>query len=390
MITSRKILLAILFVFSLFMSYAQKPSRPTTYTYTIPQTLNDGIETTSLEKIGMDSTRIIKLTQLILADSFPNIHSILIVKNNKLVYENYFAGKDQIRGKNLGYVEHSLEGLHDCRSVSKSVVSACVGIAVKQGLIKSIDDPIFNYFPDYQEYSDSLKAKITLRHLLTMSSGFEWDETGSYTSLRNSEIHIYLSLNPIKYILKRSVVVEPGTLWNYNGGETQILAEIVKIVSGLPIDKFADKYIFQPLNIKKYEWLPLIIKKIPAAASGLRLTSRDFLKFGQLYMNNGKWENEQILDSTWVVQTLTTSIKRTNLKANISKGGYGYQFWTYTEKLKDTNIDIVEAKGNGGQAIFLCKSLDLMVVITAGNYNQRGIVNNSHEALVKYIIPAMR
>jgi CubicO group peptidase (beta-lactamase class C family) len=363
---------------------------PTTYTYTIPQTLNDGIETTSLAKIGMDSTRIIKLTQQILADSFPNIHSVLIVKNNKLVYENYFAGKDQISGKNLGYVEHSLEGLHDCRSISKSVVSACVGIAVKQGLIKSIDEPIFNYFPDYQEYRDSSNAKITLRHLLTMSSGFEWDETVSYTSLRNSEIHMDLSLNPIKYILKRPVVVEPGTLWNYNGGGTQILAEIIKIVSGLPIDKFADMYIFQPLDIKKYEWLPLIIKKIPAAASGLRLTSRDFLKFGQLYMNNGKWKNEQVLDSTWVVQTLTTSIKRTNLKANISKGGYGYQFWTYSEKMKDTNIGIVEAKGNGGQAIFLCKSLDLMVVITAGNYNQWDIVNNSHEALVKYIIPAVR
>ena len=362
--------------------------RPTNYFYTPPKQFDDNIRADALSNVGIDTNKIVTLTKLILADSFPNIHSLLIVKDNKLVYENYFAGQDQIVGINQGYIEHGINDLHDCRSISKSVVSACIGIAIQKGLIKSVDDSVFNYFPDYKKYNVGNKSKLTIRHLLTMSSGLDWNESVPYTTLKNTEMRMDFSFNPIKLILSRDLVHEPGTEWNYNGGGTQILAEIIKRVSGITVDKFAEKYLFLPLGIKKYAWLTFMFKKsLPLAASGLRLRSRDFAKFGLMYMNDGVLNDSIILNKVWVQQSLSPLIARASTK--YKNAGYGFQFWTYADTIGNKIFDISEAKGNGGQAIFFCKKLNLMVVTTAGNYNNWSIVNNPHEALVKYIIPAV-
>jgi CubicO group peptidase (beta-lactamase class C family) len=367
-----------------------KHNRNTHYMYAKPSQLDDEIQTSHIAQVGMDSSKILQLTQLILADSFPNIHSLLIMKDNQLIYENYFAGYDEISGSSLGYIEHGREDIHDARSISKSVVSACMGIALQKGLLKSVDEPIINYFPEYESHFDSLKRKITIRHLLTMSGGMDWNEMGSYGSIMNSELRMDLSFNPTKYILKRRIVTSPGKVWNYNGGGTQLLAEIINKVSGLSINEFAEKYLFNPLGIKKYAWTPLIIRKsIPAAASGLRLTSRDFLKFGMLFMNEGKWNDSTIINKDWVNTSVSTLIERPK-SDSLHKKGYGYQFWTYSEIINGKSIDITQAKGNGGQAIFLVKSLNLLVVITAGNYNKWNIVNNSNAALSNFIIPAIK
>jgi CubicO group peptidase (beta-lactamase class C family) len=375
----KKISVAI-FISSFFSIQAQS-------IYQTPALINDGISIGTLESIRIDSDKILALTKLILADSFPNIHSVLIFKDSALVYENYFAGKDQINGKKLGVINHTREDLHDCRSITKSVVSACIGIAIDQGLIKNVDDPIFNYLSDYSNLKNVNNEKLTIRHLLTMSSGTKWNEQISYASLRNSETRMNLSRRPVRYILTRPIVATAGSRWNYNGGDTQLLAEIIKTASGKSVDKFAEENLFKPLGIKKYTWLPLFRKhSIPAASAGLRMTSRDFLKLGLLYLNDGKWNDRQILSPEWVKQSTTRQIWRDEAQGK----GYGYQFWTYTDIINDYNYDITEAKGNGGNAIFISKSERLVVVITAGNYNQWSIVNNSHQVLVKFIIPAMQ
>src|SRR5471030_3134598 len=144
--------------------------RSTTYSYVKPKQLSDGLPVDAMYNNGMDTGRVVALTKLILADKYPNIHSMLILRHGKLIYENYFAGEDEIVGKgHAGYVDHTIDDLHDCRSVSKSFTSACIGIAVKQGFIKSIDEPIFSYFKEYAEYFDPAKRKITIRNLLTMT-----------------------------------------------------------------------------------------------------------------------------------------------------------------------------------------------------------------------------
>lgn len=364
----------------------QTPKRSPNYYYNEPDVYNDSIVVDNLSHVGMDSTEIVQLTKAILNDSFYNIHSLLIMKDNKLVYENYFAGKDQKHGKKLGYLNHSINQLHDCRSISKSVVSACIGIALKNKIIENIDDPIKKYFP---EIKDSLKGTITIRNLLTMTSGLQWNEIGSYGNFFNSETQMDLRFDPIKYILKKNMLSKPGTQWNYSGGNTQLLAEIIHRKSGLQIDEFAEKFLFLPLGIHQYEWINLTLKKIPAAASGLRLTSRDLLKVGLLYINNGNWNGTQILDTSWVLQSFQSFIGRPELKDyKIKKGGYGYQFRTYSDSLNAQPIDIIEAKGNGGQSIFFCNSLNLLVITTGGNYNEAD--NNPYLMLTKYILPSIR
>ena len=362
--------------------YAQKMLRSTEYHYSIPNQLKDGIAIGNLSEVKLDSSKIIALTKLILKDIFPNIHSLLIVKNNKLVYENYFAGTDEISGKKLGYIEHTMDDLHDLRSISKSVTSACIGVALKQGLIKNIDEPVFQYFKNYEKYFDTTKKKITIRHLLTMTSGLEWNEDISYRDPRNSELQMDISTDPIQYILSRNSVYQPGSNWNYNGGESQLLAEILKAVSGTNVALFAEKNLFRPMGIERYEWLSLK-KNMPAAASGLRLRSRDLLKIGLLYMENGNWNNISILNSEWTEQSLLTQVSRPQSKNN---GGYGFQFWTYTDTLNSQLFYITEAKGNGGQRLFFCKQQDLLVLFTAGNYNQWDIENDTHKAFTNYIL----
>ena len=148
-------------ILSCFVSYAQPDIDNTIYNYKSPKRLSDVIPVGQIANTQMDSNLVIELTRLILKDSFPNIHSLLISKNNTLVYENYFPGKDERWGWNLGYAKHDADNLHDIRSISKSVVSACIGIAIGHHKIKSIDDPIFDYLPGYAQFRNKKNAQIT-------------------------------------------------------------------------------------------------------------------------------------------------------------------------------------------------------------------------------------
>jgi CubicO group peptidase (beta-lactamase class C family) len=385
----------------LFVSCKTRHTRNTSYSYLQPKFLNDNIQVDNIKNAGIDSFKIIELTQLILKDSFPNIHSLLIVRNNKLVYEHYFFGKDEDWGSNLGYVKHDTNTLHDIRSISKSVVAACVDIAIQQKIIKSIDEPIFNYLPNYANLKTTANEKITIRHFLTMSSGIKWDEDVPHGTSKNNETQMERSINPVEYVLSQAMNALPGTTWKYNSGGVQVLAEIIRNASGSDIDKFAEKYLFEPLDIRKYSWTKsssiaiffhlnkLFSKrrKFPAAASGLRLRSRDLLKFGSLYLNNGKWNGQQVLSGNFVKETLTPQIPR---ESNSQSKGYSYLFWTEMDSLENNSYQSIVARGNGGQRIFVCKALDLLVIITAGNYNKPNIVNGGQIAFRKFILPAIK
>jgi CubicO group peptidase (beta-lactamase class C family) len=223
-----------------------------------------------------------------------------------------------------------------------------------------------------------------------MSSGLCWKEIGDYNSLLNDETKMDLSFNPIKFVLDKQMANIPGSHWNYSGGNTQVLAEIIKKVSGKNIYEFATEHIWQPLGINQSEWRNLTTKKIPAAASGLRLKSRDLLKLGITYKDNGTFKNKQVLDSVWVNKSMSKQIERpdfTNL--NLENGGYGYQFWTYDFAIKNNALKVVEAKGNGGQSIFICRQLNLVVVITAGNYGKLNGNKIPYQILKEYILPSL-
>src|ERR1700733_11192972 len=216
--------------------------RSTAYSYVTPKQLSDGLPVDAMYNNGMDTGKIVALTKLILNNTYPNIHSMLILRHGKLIYENYFAGEDEVVGKGYaGYVNHTIDDLHDCRSVSKSFTSACIGTAVKQGFIKSIDEPIFSYFKEYAKYFDASKRKITIRHLLTMTSGLKWDEKITYRDHKKTEIQMDGSDDPISFILSRKLTSTPGTVWNYSAASAQLLGEIIKKVTGERLDIYAEK-----------------------------------------------------------------------------------------------------------------------------------------------------
>jgi len=363
--------------------------RSSDYTYEVPKQLSDGINVSTLGIEKMDTSKIVELTKLILADTFPNIHSLLIIRNNKLVYENYFAGSDYLpeKGK-YNYMNHTIDELHDCRSISKSITGACIGLAVKQGFIKDIDEPIFPYFPAYSKYFDSTKRKITIRNLLTMTSGLEWDEKISYSDSKNTEVQMDRSQDPIDFILSRPMVGEPGKEWNYNGGNPQLLEQILLKATGIKLDKYAEQYLFAPLGIKKYEWMHMI-NDMPAAAWGLRLRTRDLAKFGILYMNDGVWNNNQVIDKDWVQQSIGSVVPRISNQKNTNPG-YGFMLWTYNINKENIPAMVTEANGNGGQSIFMCKRFNLMVVFTGGNYNRTDFFHNYFEAIGNYVFAAIQ
>ena len=172
------------------------------YRYAPPVKLNDGIKTGTLRAAKIDEAKIVAGTNEILKGTFPNMHSLLIFRRGKLVYENYFAGEDVERGVGpLGVVNHSRDTLHDMRSVTKSIVAAAVLIANSQGKIKSLDDPIFSYFPEYSKYAEGDKKNITVKQVLSMTSGLEWDEKISYADPKNSEIQMNSASDAIDFVL---------------------------------------------------------------------------------------------------------------------------------------------------------------------------------------------
>ena len=365
--------------------------RSAAYSYVKPNQISDELPVDAMYNNGMDTGKIVALTKLILDNTYPNVHSMLILRHGKLIYENYFAGEDEIVGKGrAGYVDHTIDDLHDCRSVSKSFTSACIGIAIKQGFIKSIDEPIFSYFPEYAKYFDEGKRKITMRHLLTMTSGLQWDENTPYLDPKNSEIQMDVSDDPVQFILSRKLTSVPGTTWNYSAASATLLGEILRKATGERLDQFARKNLFAPLGIKKYIWEPMLKDKdMTAAAWGLRLRSRDLAKFGLLYMNDGKWGNKQVLDSDWVKQSLKAQVLRPS-ESPKTVLGYGFQFWTEPLTLPRYKTDLPFAMGRGGQLIIFWRSMDMVLVFTGGNYNRNYTGSDIYIAFTHYIVPSVK
>lgn len=314
---------------------------------------------------------------------YPNIHSVLVSINNKLVYENYWPGNDEVWGDSIGFVQHGRDSLHDIRSVSKSIVSACIGIAIKQGRIKNVEQRVFDFFPEHKKYDTGAKSQLSIKHLLSMTSGLVWNEDIPYSDPQNSEIRMIESHNQVEFVLSQPMEVEPGKKWKYNGGTTQLLAAIIKKTTGKSIDAFAEEYLFRPLGITKYQWVKYPGTDIPAAASGLRLRPVDMVTFGLLYINEGKANSKQILSPDWVKESLTAHVSRGNDEY------YGYQFWLFNATINGKKVQREAAVGNGDQRIFINREAKVVVVVTAGNYNKWNIANGSVGLLINFVYPAL-
>ncbi|NIQ37033.1 MAG: serine hydrolase [Proteobacteria bacterium] len=340
------------------------------YAYQMPEKTDDGWETSSLSKEGIDPEKVNELISNILDGNFPHIHSVLLIKNGKLVLEEYFYGYDR-------------DAKHQMHSVTKSITSILVGMAVDRKMIPSVDKKVYEFFPEYKGTSwIGQKYEIDLRDVLTMTAGLDWDETTySLSDSRNSLVEMFQSNNWIEYVLDRKVIEPPGERFIYNGGLTLFLAEIVRKASGLYADKFAEQNLFSPLGISDYHWLKHPDGTINSFG-GLSLRPRDMAKIGHLFLNEGEWKGRQIVSQKWINESSRERI------ATGGGYGYGYQWWRGKAVISNQVIEAFWAWGRGGQFIFVFPSLDLVAVFTSEPYANPEGESRPFVMLTKYIIPA--
>ena len=294
-----------------------------------------------------------------------NIHAVLVAHSGKLVYERYFRGSDEMPGRIYGRrvenVTFDANTLHDMKSVSKSVASLAVGIAIDRGLIGSVNDPIFSFFPELSDLRSPEKDRIQLLHALTMSMGLEWVEATPATGDNNNdEARMHRASDPCRYVLGLPATAPAGQEFLYNTGALTLVSAIIRKASGRPLDEFARATLFEPLGITAVEWSR--VKGDTDAGGGLRLQPRDMAKIGHLVLAGGRWNDRQVVSKAWIGTSTAPKVKGTDGLF------YGYLWWLGRSLLNGREVHWIGALGRGGQSIRIVPELDLVVVVTAGYY----------------------
>ena len=269
------------------------------------------------------------------------IYAMVTVKDGVIIDEFYQDGYD----------ENSTFAIHSC---SKSFTSALMGIAMEQGYINGVDDLLSDYLPQVLEQADTRKHQITLEHLLTQTSGLEWYEWTCVTNWAEFRS----APDWVEYILGRNLVTLPGAVCNYSTGNTHLLAAALENAIGMNLADYAKANLFDPLGIESAEW-GLDPQGITDGGNGLTMTARDAARFGLLYLQNGVWNDQQVIPSEWVA--VSTSAKNNGM--GDSTGSYGYQWWV--RPMGAGNYDTFYALGAWGQYILVTPELNLVTVITS-------------------------
>jgi CubicO group peptidase (beta-lactamase class C family) len=279
-------------------------------------------------------------------------------------------------------VEFSPETKHDIRSISKSVTSLLIGIAVSEDMFPSLGSSVVDYFPEYADLRTNKNARITFQHLLTMSHGLRWDENRSWKSQANNERQLLEAKNPYRYVLEQRMALPPGVLFNYSGGATSLLGAALKKAVSRRIDVYAREKLFEPLGITDVEWLSFTGSAEPAAFAGLRLRPRDLAKLGQLMADDGRWNGRQVLPAWWIAESTKP---RVNAEGHVALY-YGYQWWLGRSLLNGHDQTWTAGFGSGGQRLFIVPSLDLVVVVNAFDYRH----SIPTAILNRFVLPAVK
>lgn len=356
---------------------------PAAYQYTVPEMTNDGWECASLGAVSLDINLIQQLMERISDNTYKNIHSVLIVKDGKLVVEGYFPGSNSA-GQSQTFTRDTL---NEMKSATKSVNSILIGIALDQHLISGVDEKISTFFPEYSDvFANKAKDAICLKHLLSMTPGFSWDEwSHPYTSPLNDAAMMASKADFFRYVLEKPMVTKPGEKFTYNSGVSLMLGEIVHKASGLPADKFAGRYLFGPLGITNFYW-----QKAPNGVvntlGGLWLQPRDMAKIGQLMLNGGLWNGKQIVSKKWIEESTKQQVDAGQLPAWFRADGYGFQWWLGSFRVAGQMVESYSARGQGGQFIIIFPTLKMVAVFTGWNDNE--LLGQPIDMLQHYLLPA--
>jgi CubicO group peptidase (beta-lactamase class C family) len=356
---------------------------------------DDDWPTATLDESGFDLVKMQQLTQRLESGWHPNAHMVLVAYQGKLIYEKYLSGDDEIWGVQVGHREFNENSLHDLRSISKSVTSLLLGIALGGNFETALSRPIIEYFPEFADQVADGVERVTLHQVLTMSAGFQWNEMEvPYSNLNNDARQMYLASDPVQFVLSKPLYSEPGERWYYNGGMTMLIAALIEKISGQPFLEFAHEKLGEPLGIsEKYvDWRGLGIWRarpsLPSAASGLRARGRDLAKIGALVRNDGRWRGRQLVPGEWVRLSSQRHMEQTfPIWSFNGIYGYGYQWWQANFRGEYGEFSALAGVGYGGQRLFIIPEKDMVVTIFAGNYGN-GIWRMSEQVLAEIMAAA--
>jgi len=326
----------------------------------VPVPRDDGWPVASADDDKLiDRVALCRMADRLVASS-ANVHAVLLARGGKLVFERYFKGSDEINGRRMESVAFDADTLHNIKSVSKSVASLALGIAIDRGLIRSVDEPIFSFFPELSDLRSPEKDRLRLAHALTMTMGLKWVEAVPDNEGNNDEERMHMGPDPCRYVLSLPVTAPPGQEFFYNTGALTLVSAIVRKATGRPLDEFARAVLFEPLGITGFEWIR--VKGDADAGGGLRLRPRDMAKIGQLVLAGGRWNDRQVVSKAWIDASTTP---RTEASSNYS---YGYLWWLGRSPFNGREVHWPAGLGRGGQSIRIVPELDLVVAVTAGYY----------------------
>ena len=326
------------------------------------------------------------MMQRVVDNRFEGIDSVVIARNGKLVlYTQMNRDLDQFDAW-VNNFDHRRHVLH---STSKSFTSALIGIAIDQGAIESADVRFYDLF-NYGAYDnwDPRKAEMTLDDALTMRFGYEWDEWSlPYTNPDNDLVFLETTNRDwVKALLDLPIVDDPGSSFTYNTAGTIAIGQALENATGIPMADFADQYLFFPMQITTALWWRTP-SGLPVGGSGLFLLPRDMAKFGQLFIDDGVWQGQQLISPEWIAASTARHVDIRSW-ATYSEA-YGYQWWIDDLNYRGQPVETWKTAGYGGQFIFCVPSLELVVAFTGHNYDNGPGVANLYTMMEAYILAAV-
>ncbi len=324
----------------------------------------EGWRTATPESQGMDSARLAEMVTFI-EDEDLAIDSVLVVRHGYLVLDAYF----------YPFAQNST---HELYSVTKSFTSALVGIAIEEGYLAGIDQPVVSFFPERTfDHLDADKAAMTIENLLTMTAGLDWQEMNvGYGTTRNTTIEMaQYGGDWTQFVLDRPMAEPPGTVFNYNSGASYLLSAILTEATGMRAADFARERLFEPLGFSRWRWTANP-RGVTIGGWGLNVTAHDMAKFGLLYLHQGRWDDQTIVPADWVAASTTTQVE-------LAWGeGYGYQWWI------SPAAGTYSARGLYGQYIIVIPALDMVVTFISDLPEEQGDVPDL--LLAYYVLPAVQ
>jgi CubicO group peptidase (beta-lactamase class C family) len=347
-------------------------------------------------KVGLDEATLAALDADFKSNKYPLMDSFSVYRCGKQVfarkYEHDYGKIYEKEAKTRGPLNARLTGpynyfdpawhpyyhgtgMHSMQSVSKTVTSVIIGIAMKRGDFKAgLDAPVLNYFDAAKVRNvDERKRRVTLRHVLTMTTGLKWVENVPYDDPRSDSSLMEATDNWVQYVIDKPMAKEPGKVFNYSSGVSELLAHIFKKETGQDIDSYGEKYLFQPLGIAHF-WKRTYNGEVDTEG-GLYLSGDDLAKIGYLYLQDGKWNGQQLVSKEWVQESVAPFIQAEE------DYKYGYKWWLMPRK--DSQQLVWMARGFGGQDLVVYPKEQLIAVFTA--WDILGSADAEHELVSRVL-----